>query len=253
MRKLSGTAILAFSITWVLILLVAAGMTWLLISPLPLGKFSGVAMLGTWVVAVHALAVLTFRLFFALHPLPDGKVVPGSREYFHSEIYVLSNLLFWHPLLRNPLVPVPLMRLVLQALGARMGSNSYSAGLIQDPCLTELGENTLVGESALVIAHAIEGQALCYRRVRIGSGVTIGARSVVMPGTIIEDGAMIAAGAVVPKGTRVGSKEIWGGVPARKIKEADEQQLQHETNEGYCHTASSDARALVRAMAGGGR
>jgi acetyltransferase-like isoleucine patch superfamily enzyme len=210
-------------------------------------------MLATWVLVLHALAVLTFRLFFVLNPLPDGEVVPDSRNHFNSDVYVLSNLLFWHPLLRSPLVPVPLMRLVLQALGARMGANSYSAGLVQDPCLTELGENTLIGESALVIAHAIEGKTLAYRRVRIGNSVTIGARSIVMPGTIIEDGAIIAAGAVVPKGSRVGRGEIWGGVPARKIKDGDRKSLRHETNEGYCHAASVSARALARAMAGGGR
>lgn len=53
--------------------------------------------------------------------------------------------------------------------------------------------------------------------VTIGAGVWIGARTVVAPGAEIGDNSVIAAGAVVAK--KIPPGELWGGVPARKIKD----------------------------------
>lgn len=52
--------------------------------------------------------------------------------------------------------------------------------------------------------------------VHIGNNVWIGANAVILRGVSIGDGAIIAAGAVVNHD--VPSYEIWGGVPARKIR-----------------------------------
>ncbi|HAZ61859.1 MAG TPA: transferase, partial [Gammaproteobacteria bacterium] len=54
--------------------------------------------------------------------------------------------------------------------------------------------------------------------IEIGDRVTIGANAVVLAGVSIDDGALVAAGAVVPKGTRIGPGEVWGGVPARRLR-----------------------------------
>lgn len=66
------------------------------------------------------------------------------------------------------------------------------------------------------------------RPTRIGSDVWIGARVTIMTGVTIGDGAIIATGAVVT--TDVEPYAIYGGVPAKKIKErftAEERQT-HE-------------------------
>jgi len=52
--------------------------------------------------------------------------------------------------------------------------------------------------------------------VHSGNNVWIGANTVILRGVSIGDGAVIAAGAVVNHD--VPSYEIWGGVPARKIR-----------------------------------
>jgi acetyltransferase-like isoleucine patch superfamily enzyme len=48
--------------------------------------------------------------------------------------------------------------------------------------------------------------------------VTIGAHAIVMSDVEIADGAIVSAAAVVSKGTRIGPGEVWGGVPARRLK-----------------------------------
>ena len=46
----------------------------------------------------------------------------------------------------------------------------------------------------------------------------------VLDGAEVGEEAIIAAGAVVLAGTKVGPCEIWAGVPARRVKEADREQ-----------------------------
>lgn len=52
--------------------------------------------------------------------------------------------------------------------------------------------------------------------VHIGNNVWIGANTVILRGVTIGDGAVIAAGAVVNHD--VPAHEIWGGIPAKKLK-----------------------------------
>jgi acetyltransferase-like isoleucine patch superfamily enzyme len=50
----------------------------------------------------------------------------------------------------------------------------------------------------------------------LGRNVWVGANCVLLPGTRIGDHSVIAAGSVV--NSEVPSGEIWGGVPARRLK-----------------------------------
>lgn len=60
---------------------------------------------------------------------------------------------------------------------------------------------------------------LPIRKVIIEDEVWIGANAVVLQGVVIGYGSIIAAGAVVTKS--IPPMEIWGGVPAKKIKDRE--------------------------------
>jgi carbonic anhydrase/acetyltransferase-like protein (isoleucine patch superfamily) len=52
----------------------------------------------------------------------------------------------------------------------------------------------------------------------------------VMDDCVVESGAMVAAGALVPPGKRVLAGQVWGGTPARclrDIRESDLQMMRH--------------------------
>ena len=53
--------------------------------------------------------------------------------------------------------------------------------------------------------------------VTVGANVGVGANSVLLPGITIGDNSLVAAGSVVSRD--VPANEIWGGVPARKLKD----------------------------------
>lgn len=217
MRKINGGQIAVFFGFLLLAVLAATATTSLILGAVPLGDFRGVVLLAGFVILLYAYALALFRLFLRAFPLYEGEIASNSGQEFVYHVYLLFFLILFYPVVRSGFVPVPLMRLFLQALGAKMGANTYSSGIILDPIFVELGDNTLVGQFALIVPHVIEGQKLAHHRIRIGSNVTIGAGATVLSGVTIGDYAIVSTGAVVTKGTQIGQGEVWGGVPAKRI------------------------------------
>jgi len=77
---------------------------------------------------------------------------------------------------------------------------------------TILGNNVSVGHNALVHGCTIKDNVL------------IGMGAIVMDGVVVESNTIIAAGAVVLEGTHIESGTIYAGVPAKKVKELNEEQ-----------------------------
>ena len=98
------------------------------------------------------------------------------------------------------------------------------------PCY--IGDDVTVGHLALLHACTIE------------SGAFIGMRSVVMDLAVVEGGAMVAAGALVTPRKRVAKGELWGGNPAKRLRE-----LKPEDMEVFAHIGQSyvDLGAAYRA------
>ncbi len=72
---------------------------------------------------------------------------------------------------------------------------------------TEIGDDVSIGHNATIHGCTIRRGAL------IGMGATVLDRAEV------GEGAIVAAGALVLQGTKIGAHEIWGGVPAKFIKQ----------------------------------
>ncbi|MBS1149501.1 MAG: hypothetical protein H6Q89_1199 [Myxococcaceae bacterium] len=115
-------------------------------------------------------------------------------------------------------------RLMGMSVGARTQINT---AVVADCNLITIGEDSVIGGDVTLIAHSVEGPNLVTAPVKIGSRVTVGLMSVVMPGCEIGDGAVLAANAVLKKGTRIPAGEVWGGVPARRIGVRGEQAAQN--------------------------
>lgn len=215
MRKITATQIMTFFALLfpaiILSIVTARG----LVIILPAGELRGVLVFLAWLVLLYGYAIMAYRGFLAFFPLRDGPVDKGSREELIYHVYLLFQLIFFQPLTRSLLVPVPLMRLIYLALGAKLGENTYSGGTLLDPPLVRIGSNTIIGHDAVLFSHVMEGDRLELATIEIGNNVTVGAKAVIMPGVRIGDGAIIAVNAVVIKGTRVEPGERWAGIPAR--------------------------------------
>jgi acetyltransferase-like isoleucine patch superfamily enzyme len=194
----------------------------------PPGDFRGVALVGLFVVLFYLASFGVYRVFLKLMPLTVGPLAPGSKGEFAAQVNILFYLLIFNTLVRSHLLPVPLMRLVYLALGARLGDNTYSAGALLDPPLFSAGANCIIGHDAVLFCHAIEGEQFSLAPVRLGDSVTIGACAIVMSDVEVGSGAIVSAGSVVRKGARIGAGEIWGGVPARRLRAAASQGVSEE-------------------------
>lgn len=81
---------------------------------------------------------------------------------------------------------------------------------------------TTIGNSVSVGHRAIVHGCTIHDHVLIGMG------AIVMDHVIIESNSIVGAGSVVTEGTHIRSGEVWAGVPAKKIKDINEE-LQKDT------------------------
>ena len=220
MRKIRLSAVLCYAGLQNLVFGLAGLTVYWLLWHLPLGDFRGIGLTLAGIVLIYAYTLLAYRAFLWVMPLQEGELAPGSRGEFAAQVNILFYLVIFNTLVRTNFMPVPLMRLVYLALGAKMGTNTYSPGALLDPPLTVLGANVMIGHNATLFAHAIEGDHFSLKKIVVGDNVTIGAQAIVMSGVEIGAGAIVSAGAVVRKDTKIGPGEIWGGVPARPLKAA---------------------------------
>lgn len=173
-----------------------------------------------FVVLLHAYAIALHRLLLQVLPLHAGPVTAGTRAAFGYQLHLLFYLMLFNSLIRSRVLPIPLLRPIYLALGARLGAGTHCAGTIFDPVFVTVGRDTLIGEAALLVPHVLEGGAPAHFPILIGSHVTIGTHAVLLSGVTVGDHAIVAAHALVTKGTVIGAGEVWGGVPARRLRGA---------------------------------
>lgn len=108
------------------------------------------------------------------------------------------------------------------SLGDRvyLGPNTY-LGAFQS---ISIGANCLIGANSYLISGnhqsrpgiPVREQGYTGDPIVLGDDVWLGASVVILPGVQIGTGSIIGAGAVVTKSVPAG--EVWGGVPAKKIR-----------------------------------
>lgn len=110
-----------------------------------------------------------------------------------------------------------LKRLLLRLIGMKVGKNvSIGLGATFDiffPELIEIGDNSVIGYNAAILAHEFLVKEWRRGRVRLGKNVMLGARSLVLPGVEIGDNATVAAYSLVNRDIPPGA--FAAGVPAR--------------------------------------
>ena len=90
-----------------------------------------------------------------------------------------------------------------------------------------IGKNCLIGQNVSLIAsnHQFKSGAIYWQLrhdekktgIMIGNNCWIGAGVVILPGCAVGDNSVVAAGSVVTK--NVPPNEVWGNIPARKIRD----------------------------------
>jgi acetyltransferase-like isoleucine patch superfamily enzyme len=133
--------------------------------------------------------------------------------YIHNGLTYLVRYIFL-----EFVTPTPFNVLFYRMMGMKMGYGcQINTTAISDPGLIELGNKVTIGGSVTLVAHYGMGGYLVVTPTKIGDGVTLGLRAIIMGGAEIGAGAKVLPNSVVLPKTRIPPGEIWGGVPASKI------------------------------------
>jgi len=103
----------------------------------------------------------------------DDKMAFKFTAYFASyyPVYKLINL-FSLP---------PIKSFYLRLIGAKIGKNVFLAGEEWlDPCLLEIGDNTMIGGRAMILGHIAE-EKLILKQTKIGKNCLVGGETFIMP------------------------------------------------------------------------
>ncbi|MDQ2694272.1 MAG: acyltransferase [Pseudomonadota bacterium] len=163
------------------------------------------------------LSGLLFRLCLRFRPLRPGDYAMDDAAFTYWKFLTMIYEFGRGALL--PFTTVVTRPLVALLFGARVGREIALGGRLADPPLIHIGDYAVLGHNSVLTPHAITSGKCLLREIRIGNRATVGVNVVVMPGVEIGDGAVVTAGSVVTMSTRIPPGELWGGVPARKLKD----------------------------------
>lgn len=172
-----------------------------------------------------ALFLLAYGLFTGLllalirrfYPYPTGTHSMDSGAFIHWKLNAVLTDLAKKAL--APFTTVFTESLFIQLFGARVGKATAHAGVLRDHPLLEFGDYCTIGQNSVLTAHAITHDAIYLAPINVGKNAVVGINCTVMPGVEIGEGAVLAPGAVATINTIILPYELWGGIPARKIKD----------------------------------
>ncbi len=132
----------------------------------------------------------------------------------------------------------------------------YGAVARADAETIEIGENSNVQDGCtlhsdpgfpLVLGKNVTvGHRVVLHGARIDDEVLVGMGSVVMNGAHIGSGSIVAAGAVVTQGKQFPPRSVIAGVPARVVREATDDDLQHIRGNAVSYTDRLPSARKVR-------
>jgi len=179
-----------------------------------------------------------FNLFYVAHLVVLRLFVPTPREgtYSMAPGAPLDRQLIWSALIavltkaryQAPfpgflvfhIANLPPMRWLMTAIfGPKSRSCHVLDPVLGDPHLTQIGRNVVFGFNAAITCHTQQRDTITIKKVVVGDDVLIGSNAVIFSGCRIGSGAVILSGAVISPDTTIGDYEVWGGLPARKIKD----------------------------------
>lgn len=189
----------------------------LLVAPLTrihLGAYHVIADFLLLLMGYGLLSALVVRTMLKVRRILPGEYSMDSPVFTYWKLLTILYRLGQGALL--PFTPVFVKPVVEMLYGAKIGANVALGGTIDDPYLVAIGDGVVLGNGSLVSGNVIVNGKIRFGEVRIGAGATVGANSVVLPGTEIGDNALVMGGAMVMTDAKIAAGETWRGNPARK-------------------------------------
>jgi non-ribosomal peptide synthetase-like protein len=114
----------------------------------------------------------------------------------------------------------PFKTLIWRMLGVRIGRRVFDDGLFMtERTFTAIGDGCTFNAGSVIQCHSQEDGGFKSDRTAIGAGCTLGVGAFVHYGVTMGDGAVLAADSFLMKGEEMPPRALWGGNPAKKMRE----------------------------------
>jgi len=179
------------------------------------------------------LLMIVFTYGYILGLLALRILIPKPKEGLYSNtqtgrppkeavLFILNNFLLrlrhsapFANSLFTTLVRLPPLASIYKKL---CGPESHVAYIL-DPYFVQIGRNTQIGFMSKIVPHVFDNRGLMLKRVKIGDHVVIGVNSLILAGVEIGNHSTVKTCSVVYPNTIIPPHELWGGNPAKKIKD----------------------------------
>jgi len=161
-------------------------------------------------------SALILRIMLLVKPFKAGTYSMDSTAFTYWKLFTVIYEFGKGALL--PFTTLFTKPLITKLFNAKIGNDVALGGHLVDQQLITIGNEAILGQDSVITAHTINSGSITLAHVNIGNRVTIGVHAVLMSGVTIGEDSIITAGSVVTPNTQIPTKELWGGVPAKKIK-----------------------------------
>lgn len=183
---------------------------------LPFNFFLLIYILQLSAILFSLLALTVVKLIF---PPKQGAFSRDihDKNYFYWNIRNITKKWALFVTASNPF-PWLKNRFTLRFFGVKIGKNALC-----DTCwifseFIEVGANVIIGMGSNLLSFGIEQDNFFLKKIKVGDNVIIGAKCVLLPGTIIKKGAKLSAHSYTTYDHILEEDSIYSGHPA-KLKE----------------------------------
>ncbi|HET6398835.1 MAG TPA: DapH/DapD/GlmU-related protein [Candidatus Thermoplasmatota archaeon] len=163
-------------------------------------------------------------------PIHNTRILPW---YIYNGMLFTFNTVYGRFARLTTIYPV-----YLRMMGAKIGKDVvFNTQHVYDLDILSVGDKTVIGANASILGHVGEKGRLVRMPVTIGKHCTVGQYANIFPGVTMGDNCHVGAMSMVPKGMQLDANAVYGGVPARKIK--DLKPGQHATTEDVAGTVGT--------------
>lgn len=169
-------------------------------------------------IITSALVAKFFLLLTRLFHKPQEGVFnrePTNKDYRYWSLRAVIKK--WPCWLARQLSIAPLEVLILKIFGVKIDKRaSLHEGWV-DTEFIEIGKNCRLGQGSLIMSSIVTHDRLIIKKISIKDNVTIGAHSVIFPGTIIESNTILDSNSTTKVNQLLETNSIYRGSPATKV------------------------------------
>ena len=110
-------------------------------------------------------------------------------------------------------------RFTLRFFGVKIGKKTICDNSWISSEFVSIGENVIIGMNSTVLSFGIEQDNFILKKIRVGNNVLIGAKCVILPGTVIKRKVKLVAHSYTNHNAVLEEDSVYMGHPA-KLKKA---------------------------------